>query len=72
MEALAGRPDLVWQNERISAPIVAEALAGADPRLVVYVRNPPPVCTSSTELTDVQGRQDRLRSAGPDYRLHHH
>ena len=40
MEALAGRPDLVWPTERISAPMVAEELAGADPPLVLDIRNP--------------------------------
>src|SRR5580704_11336165 len=40
MEALAGRPDLVWPTERISAPMVAQELAGADPPLLVDIRNP--------------------------------
>jgi hydroxyacylglutathione hydrolase len=40
MQALAERPDLVWPTERISAPMVAEELAGADPPLVLDVRNP--------------------------------
>jgi hydroxyacylglutathione hydrolase len=40
MEALAGRPDLVWPTERITAPMVAEELAGADPPLVLDIRNP--------------------------------
>ena len=40
MEALAGRPDLVWPTERISAAMVAEELAGADPPLVLDIRNP--------------------------------
>jgi rhodanese-related sulfurtransferase/glyoxylase-like metal-dependent hydrolase (beta-lactamase superfamily II) len=40
MEALAGRPDLVWPTERISAPMVAERLAGVDPPLVLDIRNP--------------------------------
>jgi hydroxyacylglutathione hydrolase len=40
MEALAGRPDLVWPTERLSAPMVAEELAGADPPLVLDIRNP--------------------------------
>jgi hydroxyacylglutathione hydrolase len=31
MEALADRPDLVWRTERLSAPILAEALTSADP-----------------------------------------
>jgi hydroxyacylglutathione hydrolase len=40
MEALAGRPDLVWPTERVSAPMVAEELAGADPPLLLDIRNP--------------------------------
>jgi hydroxyacylglutathione hydrolase len=40
MEALAGRPDLVWPTERGSAPMVAEDLASADPPLLLDVRNP--------------------------------
>jgi hydroxyacylglutathione hydrolase len=40
MQALAERPDLVWPTERISAPMVAEELAGADPPLVLDIRNP--------------------------------
>ncbi len=39
MEALAGRPDLIWQTERISAPSLAEELASADPPLVLDVRS---------------------------------
>ncbi|MGH9605633.1 MAG: MBL fold metallo-hydrolase [Terracidiphilus sp.] len=40
MEALAGRPDLVWPTERGSAPMLAEELAGADPPMVLDIRNP--------------------------------
>jgi hydroxyacylglutathione hydrolase len=40
MEALAARPDLVWPTERVSAPMVAEELAGADPPLLLDIRNP--------------------------------
>jgi hydroxyacylglutathione hydrolase len=40
MEALADRPDLVWPTERISAPVVAEELAGADPPLLLDIRSP--------------------------------
>lgn len=40
MEALAGRPDLVWPTERIGAPMLAEELASADPPLLLDVRNP--------------------------------
>jgi rhodanese-related sulfurtransferase len=40
MAALAERPDLVWPTERISAPMVAEELASADPPLLLDIRNP--------------------------------
>ncbi len=40
MEALSDRPDLVWPTERLSAPMVAEELAGADAPLLMDVRNP--------------------------------
>jgi len=40
MEALAVRPDLVWPTERITAPMVAEELATANPPLVLDIRNP--------------------------------
>ena len=38
MEALAGRPDLVWPTARFSALMVAEELASATPPLVLDVR----------------------------------
>jgi hydroxyacylglutathione hydrolase len=40
MAALADRPDLVWTTERVSAPMMAEELAGPDPPLVLDVRSP--------------------------------
>ncbi|HUA17938.1 MAG TPA: MBL fold metallo-hydrolase [Bryobacteraceae bacterium] len=40
MAALAGREDLVWPTERVSAPMVAEELAAADPPLPLDIRNP--------------------------------
>src|ERR1700733_11335060 len=40
MEALAGRSDLVWTTERISAPAVAQELANAGPPLLLDIRNP--------------------------------
>ena len=40
MEALAGRPDLVWPTERISALAIAEELANSNPPLLLDVRNP--------------------------------
>jgi len=40
MEALSERPDLVWPTERVSAPMAAEELAGAEPPLILDIRNP--------------------------------
>jgi rhodanese-related sulfurtransferase len=40
MEALAGRPDLVWPTERVSAQMIADELASAEPPLVLDIRNP--------------------------------
>ena len=40
MEALAERPDLVWPTERLSAPMVADELAAADPPMLLDIRNP--------------------------------
>jgi hydroxyacylglutathione hydrolase len=40
MEALVNRPDLVWPTERLSAPLIAGELAGANPPLVLDIRNP--------------------------------
>src|SRR5580698_7300497 len=40
MEALAGREDLVWPTERVTAPMVAQELASADPPLLLDIRSP--------------------------------
>jgi hydroxyacylglutathione hydrolase len=40
MAALAGRPDLVWPTERVSAATIAEELEGGAPPLVLDIRNP--------------------------------
>ncbi len=40
MQALTARPDLVWPTERITAPMMAEELAGAEPPLLLDIRNP--------------------------------
>jgi rhodanese-related sulfurtransferase len=40
MEALAGRTDLLWPTQRVSAPMVAEELASANPPLVLDIRHP--------------------------------
>jgi hydroxyacylglutathione hydrolase len=39
MQALAGRPDLVWQTERVTAAMVAEEMASPDSPLMLDVRN---------------------------------
>jgi glyoxylase-like metal-dependent hydrolase (beta-lactamase superfamily II)/rhodanese-related sulfurtransferase len=41
MQALAGAPELVRTYDRLSPAVVAEALAGPEPPLLVDVRNPP-------------------------------
>ena len=40
MAALAERPDLVWPTERVTPATVAAELVGAEPPLVLDVRNP--------------------------------
>jgi hydroxyacylglutathione hydrolase len=40
MEALAGRPELVRATTRVSAPMLAEELAGDRPPILLDVRNP--------------------------------
>jgi rhodanese-related sulfurtransferase len=40
MAALAGRPDLVWPTERVSAATIAVELEGGEPPLVLDIRNP--------------------------------
>lgn len=40
MEALSGRPDLVWPTERASALMLAEELNGTEPRFLLDVRTP--------------------------------
>ena len=40
MAALTGREDLVWPTERVTAPMVAEELAAANPPLLLDIRNP--------------------------------
>ncbi len=39
MQALTGRPDLVWQTDRMTAAMVAEEMASTDPPLLLDVRN---------------------------------
>jgi rhodanese-related sulfurtransferase len=40
MVALAARPDLVWPTERVTPAMVAEEIAGAEPPVVLDIRNP--------------------------------
>jgi rhodanese-related sulfurtransferase/glyoxylase-like metal-dependent hydrolase (beta-lactamase superfamily II) len=40
MAALAERQDLVWQTEKVSAPMLAEELAAEDAPLILDIRNP--------------------------------
>ena len=40
MAALAGRPDLVWPTERVSAATIAKELEGGEPPIVLDIRNP--------------------------------
>ena len=40
MQALAARPDLVWQTERLTAAMVAEEMVSTGPPLLLDVRNP--------------------------------
>jgi hydroxyacylglutathione hydrolase len=72
MEALAGRPDLVWPTERISAPMVAEELAGADPPLVLDIRNPREWATKHIDGSvniPLNHLQERIREIPRDRRI---
>jgi rhodanese-related sulfurtransferase len=40
MLALAERPDLVWPTERVTPAMVAEELEGAEPPMILDIRNP--------------------------------
>jgi hydroxyacylglutathione hydrolase len=40
MVALAARPELVWPTERVTPAMVAEEIAGAEPPVVLDIRNP--------------------------------
>jgi rhodanese-related sulfurtransferase/glyoxylase-like metal-dependent hydrolase (beta-lactamase superfamily II) len=40
IEALAGRPELMAETQRISAPMAAEELAGPDPPMILDIRTP--------------------------------
>jgi hydroxyacylglutathione hydrolase len=72
MEALAGRPDLVWPTERISAPMVADELANADPPLVLDIRNPREWATKHIEGSvniPLNHLQERIAEIPRDRRL---
>jgi|SRR5579871_996289 len=40
MAALAGRPDLVWPTERVTAAMMADEMAGIEPPVVLDIRGP--------------------------------
>jgi hydroxyacylglutathione hydrolase len=72
MEALAGRPDLVWPTERISAPMVADELAGAQPPLLLDVRNPREWATKHIEGSvniPLNHLQERIAEVPRDRRI---
>ncbi len=72
MEALARRPDLIWQTERISAPVLAEELASADPPLVLDVRSPREWATShinSSLNVPLNHLQERMAEIPRDRRI---
>ena len=72
MEALASRPDLVWPTERNSAPMVAEELAGADPPLVLDIRNPREWASKHIEGSvniPLNHLQERIREIPRDRRI---
>jgi len=72
MEALADRPDLVWPIERLSAPMVAEELAGANPPLVLDIRNPREWAAkhiSGSVNIPLNHLQERIREVPRDRRI---
>jgi hydroxyacylglutathione hydrolase len=72
MEALAGRPDLVWPTERISAPMVADELAGAQPPVLLDVRNPREWATKHIEGSvniPLNHLQERIAEVPRDRRI---
>jgi rhodanese-related sulfurtransferase/glyoxylase-like metal-dependent hydrolase (beta-lactamase superfamily II) len=72
MEALAGRPDLVWPTERVSVLIVAEQLAAADPPLVLDVRSPREWATKHIEGSvnlPLNHLQERIAETPRDRRI---
>ena len=72
MEALAARPDLVWPTERVSALVVAEQLAAADPPLVLDVRSPREWATKHIEGSvnlPLNHLQERIAEVPRDRRI---
>ena len=72
MEALVGRPDLVWRTERISAPMVAEELASADRPLSLDIRNPREWATKHTASSvniPLNHLQERIAEIPRDRRI---
>ena len=72
MEALAGRPDLVWPTERISALAVAEELANGNPPLLLDVRNPREWATKRVDGSvnlPLNHLQDRIAEIPRDRRI---
>jgi hydroxyacylglutathione hydrolase len=72
MEALAGRPDLVWPTERISAPAVAEELASTGPPLLLDVRNPREWATKHVDGSvnlPLNHLQERISEIPPNRRV---
>jgi rhodanese-related sulfurtransferase len=72
MEALAGRPDLVWPTKRISAPMVAEELASADPPLLLDIRNPREWATrhiAGSVNVPLNHLQERIAEIPRDHRI---
>ena len=72
MEALAGREDLVWPTERVSATIVAEELASADAPVLLDVRNPREWATrhiASSVNVPLNHLQERIAEIPRDRRI---
>jgi hydroxyacylglutathione hydrolase len=72
MEALAGRADLVWPTERLSALMVAEELVGPDPPLVLDVRTPREWATKHIESSvniPLNHLQERIAEVPRDRRV---
>ncbi len=72
MEALADRPDLMWPTDRVTAPMIADELAGANPPLVLDIRNPREWQTKHIEASvniPLNHLQDRIAEIPRDRRI---